>query len=40
MNLSFYSGGTPYPTINNRELLRLLKGGYRMEKPDICNDEM
>lgn len=36
----FYSGGTPYPTINNRELLRLLKGGYRMEKPDICNDEM
>lgn len=33
-------GGTPYPTVNNRELLRLLKNGYRMEKPDICNDEM
>ncbi|CAH3043290.1 unnamed protein product [Pocillopora meandrina] len=33
-------GGTPYPTVNNRELLRLLKDGYRMEKPDICNDEM
>ena len=34
------AGGTPYPTVNNRELLRLLKDGYRMEKPDICNDEM
>lgn len=33
-------GGTPYPTVNNRELLRLLKNGYRMEKPDICNNEM
>lgn len=33
-------GGTPYPTINNRELLRLLKTGYRMEKPEICNDEI
>ena len=35
-----YLGRTPYPTINNRELLRLLKTGYRMEKPEICNDEM
>ena len=35
-----YLGGTPYPTISNRELLRLLKTGYRMEKPDICDDEM
>ncbi|XP_078349309.1 uncharacterized protein LOC144634272 [Oculina patagonica] len=33
-------GGTPYPTIDNRELLRLLKDGYRMEKPDTCNDEL
>ncbi|KAM7440905.1 hypothetical protein ABFA07_009896, partial [Porites harrisoni] len=33
-------GGTPYPTISNRELLRLLKTGYRMEKPDICDDEI
>ncbi|XP_073248537.1 receptor-type tyrosine-protein kinase FLT3-like [Porites lutea] len=33
-------GGTPYPTIDNRELLRLLKNGYRMEKPDTCNDEL
>ena len=34
------SGGTPYPTINNRELLRLLKSGYRMEKPENCADPM
>ncbi|KAJ7358888.1 hypothetical protein OS493_020726 [Desmophyllum pertusum] len=33
-------GGTPYPTIDNKELLRLLKDGYRMEKPDTCNDEL
>ena len=38
--IRLYLGGTPYPTINNRELLRLLKTGYRMEKPEICNDEM
>jgi len=37
---SFTTGGTPYPTIDNKELLRLLKGGYRMEKPDTCNEEM
>lgn len=34
------TGGTPYPTINNRELLSLLKSGYRMEKPDNCADPM
>jgi len=33
-------GGTPYPTINNRELLSLLKGGYRMGKPDTCSEEI
>ncbi|XP_032232629.2 uncharacterized protein LOC5507990 [Nematostella vectensis] len=33
-------GGTPYPTIGNRELLKLLKEGYRMEKPDMCNDDL
>ncbi|XP_065657633.1 uncharacterized protein LOC136082389 isoform X2 [Hydra vulgaris] len=30
-------GGTPYPTISNRELLPLLKTGYRMERPDNCS---
>ena len=38
--LAFWIGGTPYPTINNRELLSLLKGGYRMGKPDTCSEEM
>ncbi|XP_048586474.1 uncharacterized protein LOC116615087 isoform X2 [Nematostella vectensis] len=33
-------GGTPYPAINNRELLRLLKEGYRMEQPDTCSDDL
>lgn len=33
-------GGTPYPAMDNRELLGLLKEGYRMEKPDTCNDEI
>ena len=34
------TGGTPYPAIDNKELLRLLKDGYRMEKPDTCDDEL
>ncbi|CAH3033098.1 unnamed protein product, partial [Pocillopora meandrina] len=33
-------GGIPYPGISNRELLRLLKSGYRLEKPAICSDEL
>lgn len=33
-------GGAPYPFINYLELCRLLKSGYRMEKPDNCPDEM
>lgn len=33
-------GGTPYPTIDTRDLLRELKRGYRMEKPDNCSEEM
>ncbi|XP_057315127.1 uncharacterized protein LOC130656312 [Hydractinia symbiolongicarpus] len=33
-------GGTPYPAVNNRELLTMLKSGYRMEKPDNCADEI
>ena len=38
--LSFYLGGTPYPTISNHELLGALKSRYRMEKPELCSDEM
>ncbi|XP_065661253.1 ephrin type-A receptor 3 isoform X4 [Hydra vulgaris] len=33
-------GGAPYPGIINRQLLSLLKSGYRMEKPDNCGDQM
>nr|XP_047133479.1 uncharacterized protein LOC100205416 isoform X2 [Hydra vulgaris] len=33
-------GGTPYPSISNRELITLLKSGYRMERPENCSDLM
>ncbi|PFX29124.1 Mast/stem cell growth factor receptor kita [Stylophora pistillata] len=33
-------GGAPYPTFTNTELSKLLKNGYRMEKPDMCCDEV
>ena len=39
-DLTCIQGGIPYPGISNRELLRLLKSGYRMEKPAICSDEL
>ncbi|KAL9980681.1 hypothetical protein ACROYT_G009299 [Oculina patagonica] len=32
-------GGFPYPGIKNTELTRLLRRGYRMEKPDTCSEE-
>ena len=35
-----YPGGTPYPTISNQRILKALNSGYRMEKPQICSDEM
>jgi len=33
-------GGIPYPTLTNSELCKLLKTGYRMERPDMCSDEV
>lgn len=33
-------GGTPYPTISNKDLLRELQKGYRMERPDNCSPEI
>ncbi|XP_065681617.1 mast/stem cell growth factor receptor Kit isoform X2 [Hydra vulgaris] len=33
-------GGTPYPSINNRELLALLKSGYRMDRPENCSERL
>ena len=34
------SGGVPYPTLTNSELYRLLGTGYRMERPDMCSDDV
>lgn len=32
-------GGSPYPFITNADIIRLLKTGYRMERPDLCSNE-
>jgi hypothetical protein len=34
------TGGIPYPSIGNEDLLSLLKGGYRMKNPDNCSAEV
>jgi len=33
-------GGAPYPFISNLELCKMLKSGYRMERPENCSVEM
>ncbi|CAH3184340.1 unnamed protein product [Porites lobata] len=33
-------GGVPYPTLTNSELYRLLDTGYRMERPDMCSEDV
>ena len=33
-------GGAPYPAVANRDLLRELRNGYRMEQPDNCPAEL
>ena len=33
-------GSIPYPTIAVENLYDLLKGGYRMEKPTNCSQEL
>ncbi|KAJ8317230.1 hypothetical protein KUTeg_005134 [Tegillarca granosa] len=32
--------GSPYPGIPNKDIFRLLKDGYRMEKPENCSPEI
>ena len=38
--ITFLPGGVPYPTLTNTELYRLLGAGYRMERPDMCSDDV
>ncbi|XP_022784868.1 mast/stem cell growth factor receptor Kit-like [Stylophora pistillata] len=33
-------GSVPYPTLTNSEVCRVLKTGFRMERPDMCSDEV
>ena len=38
--ITFLPGSVPYPTLTNTELYRLLGAGYRMERPDMCSDDV
>jgi hypothetical protein len=33
-------GGTPYPTLANRQLLRYIQRGKRMERPEGCPENL
>lgn len=33
-------GGSPYPLLTNTELMRFIKNGQRMEKPELCSDHV
>lgn len=33
-------GASPYPTISNKELIPFLLSGERLDKPDICTDQV
>lgn len=38
--LNLFLGGSPYPLLTNKELMRLIQTGYRMEKPELCSDHV
>ncbi|CAI7996008.1 Fibroblast growth factor receptor 2 [Geodia barretti] len=33
-------GGYPYPTMSNRDIIDLLSRGYRMDKPELCTNQV
>ena len=37
---NYFTGSNPYPGIENRKILGLLKRGYRMPQPPECPDDM
>lgn len=36
----FSSGGMPYPNICNSQILDHLECGYRMQRPEICSEDL
>ena len=38
--ISLFAGSNPYPGIENRKILGLLRRGYRMPQPQECPDEL
>ena len=36
----FCAGGTPYPSIRTKDLASQLTDGYRMSKPQNCDEKM
>ena len=39
-HICLFVGHYPYPALSNQQLLRMLRSGYRMEKPDGCSEEV
>ena len=39
-DLRRFPGGYPYPTMSNRDIIDLLTAGYRMDKPELCSDQV
>lgn len=36
----FPTGGFPYPTVSNHELLAFLAAGHRLQRPENCSEEL
>lgn len=37
---NLFTGGFPYPTVSNHELLSFLKSGDRLERPENCSETL